>query len=788
MTLDKLEIGMDAIIKSVDCDEVSLRKHILDMGLTPGTEVTLVKVAPMGDPLELRVRGYELTLRKDDAARIELTDIHDAHEYRRNNERRTQVNHPGVGEDDGKKYTTLKRGDEIPEGTVIRFALAGNQNCGKTTLFNQLTGSNQHVGNFPGVTVDRKDGAIKNHPDTMVTDLPGIYSLSPYTSEEIVTREFILREHPDAIINILDATNIERNLYLTMQLIELDIPMVLALNMMDEVTANGGTIHVNELEAQLGIPVVPISAAKNEGIGELVEHAIHVARYREHPGRLDFCDENGRDNGAVHRCIHATIHLIEDHAKRAGIPVRFAATKLMEGDSLILGQLGLDENEKKMLEHIIVQMEDESGSDRMAALADMRFRFIENLCDETVVKPNESKEHIRSEKIDRILTGKYTAIPSFIAIMGLVFWLTFGVIGAWLSDIMELGIDWFTNVCDAGLTSYGINPVVHSLVIDGVFAGVGSVLSFLPIIVVLFFFLSILEDSGYMARVAFVMDKLLRKIGLSGRSFVPMLIGFGCSVPAIMSTRTLPSDRDRKMTIMLTPFMSCSAKLPIYALFTAAFFPNNGAVVMLLLYITGIVTGILFALILKTTVFKGEPVPFVMELPNYRMPSPKSVVQLIGEKAKDFVTKAFTVIFVAAVIIWFLQTFDTRLNVVADSKDSLLAIIGSFIAPIFRPLGIDDWRISTALITGFTAKESVVSTLTVLLGGSTEALTTIFTKFTAVVFLVFSLLYTPCVAAIAAVKREMNGKGAVIIVFLQCAIAWVVAAAVHFAGTLIGLA
>lgn len=787
MTLDKLEIGMDAIIKSVDCDEVSLRKHILDMGLTPGTEVTLVKVAPMGDPLELRVRGYELTLRKDDASRIELTDIHDAHEYRRNNERRTQVNHPGVGEDDGKKYTTLKRGEEIPEGTVIRFALAGNQNCGKTTLFNQLTGSNQHVGNFPGVTVDRKDGAIKNHPDTMVTDLPGIYSLSPYTSEEIVTREFILREHPDAIINILDATNIERNLYLTMQLIELDIPMVLALNMMDEVTANGGTIHVNELEAQLGIPVVPISAAKNEGISELVEHAIHVARYREHPGRLDFCDENGRDNGAVHRCIHATIHLIEDHAKRAGIPVRFAATKLMEGDSLILGQLGLDENEKEMLEHIIVQMEDESGSDRMAALADMRFRFIENLCDETVVKPNESKEHIRSEKIDRILTGRYTAIPSFIAIIGLVFWLTFGVIGAWLSDIMELGIDWFTNVCDAGLTGYGINPVVHSLVIDGVFAGVGSVLSFLPVIVVLFFFLSILEDSGYMARVAFVMDKLLRKIGLSGRSFVPMLIGFGCSVPAIMSTRTLPSDRDRKMTIMLTPFMSCSAKLPIYALFTAAFFPDNGAVVMLLLYITGIVTGILFALILKTTAFRGEPVPFVMELPNYRMPSPKSVVQLIGEKAKDFVTKAFTVIFVAAVIIWFLQSFDTRLNVVADSKDSLLALIGSFISPIFRPLGIDDWRISTALITGFTAKESVVSTLTVLLGGSTEALTTIFTRFTAVVFLVFSLLYTPCVAAIAAVKREMNGKGAVIIAFLQCAIAWLVAAAVHLAGTLIGL-
>ena len=790
MTLDKLEVGMDAIIKSVDCDEVSLRKHILDMGLTPGTEVTLVKVAPMGDPLELRVRGYELTLRKDDAARIELTDIHDAHEYRRNNERRTQVNHPGVGEDDGKKYTTLKRGEEIPEGTVIRFALAGNQNCGKTTLFNQLTGSNQHVGNFPGVTVDRKDGAIKNHPDTMVTDLPGIYSLSPYTSEEIVTREFILREHPDAIINILDATNIERNLYLTMQLIELDIPMVLALNMMDEVTANGGTIHVNELEAQLGIPVVPISAAKNEGISELVEHAIHVARYREHPGRLDFCDENGRDNGAVHRCIHATIHLIEDHAKRAGIPVRFAATKLMEGDSLILGQLGLDENEKEMLEHIIVQMEDESGSDRMAALADMRFRFIENLCDETVVKPNESKEHIRSEKIDRILTGRYTAIPSFIAIMGLVFWLTFGVIGAWLSDIMEMGIDWFTNVCDAGLTSYGINPVVHSLVIDGVFAGVGSVLSFLPIIVVLFFFLSILEDSGYMARVAFVMDKLLRKIGLSGRSFVPMLIGFGCTVPAVMSSRTLASERDRKMTIMLTPFISCSAKIPIYAVFTAAFFEKYQALVMIALYVGGMVMGILVALLFKHSAFRGKPMPFVMELPNYRLPSLKSVVLLMWDKAKDFLQRAFTVIFLATIIIWFLQSFDTRLNVVSDSADSLLALIGRVIAPVFAPLGFGDWRVSTSLITGFTAKEAVISTMSVLLGTSVTALGnslgTLFTPVSAVSFLVFTLLYTPCVAAIAAIRREMGSKlQAFGVVVMQCVVAWIAAFVVFQIGSLI---
>lgn len=786
MTLDKLGIGMDAIIESVECNEISLRKHILDMGLTPGTEVTMVKMAPMGDPLELRVRGYELTLRKADAAKIRLKDIHDAHVYKRGNERRTQVNHPGVGEGKSGRYEMKRRGDEIPEGRKITFALAGNQNCGKTTLFNQLTGANQHVGNFPGVTVDRKDGTIKNHPETLVTDLPGIYSLSPYTSEEIVTREFLLKEHPDGIINIIDATNIERNLYLTMQLIELDIPMVIALNMMDEVSANGGTIHVNELEEQLGIPVIPISAAKNAGIGELIEHAIHVAKYREHPGRADFCSSDGKDSGAVHRCIHATVHLIEDHAKRAGIPVRFAATKLMEGDDPILNELKLDSNEKEMLEHIIVQMEEESGNDRMAALADMRFSFIENLCDATVVKPNESREHIRSQKIDRILTGKYTAIPSFIAIMGIVFWLTFGLIGAALSDLMELGIGWFTDICDTALANYGINPVVQSLLIDGVFAGVGSVLSFLPTIVVLFFFLSILEDSGYMARVAFVMDKLLRKIGLSGRSFVPMLIGFGCSVPAIMATRTLPSDRDRKMTIMLTPFMSCSAKLPVYALFTAVFFPKHGALVMISLYIIGIIIGILTALILKKTAFKGEPVPFVMELPNYRMPGAKSVLHLIGEKAKDFITKAFTVIFVASVIIWFLQTFDIRLNVVGDSKDSLLALIGSLTAPVFAPLGMGDWRISTALITGFTAKESVVSTLAVLLGGDAAAIGTMFTGFTAFVFLIFSLLYTPCVAAIAAVRREMNTRWAVFIAFMQCVIAWVVAFLVHFAGTLAG--
>lgn len=788
MTLDKLEIGKDAIIETVNCESPSLRKHILDMGLTPNTEVTLVKIAPMGDPLELRVRGYELTLRKEDAANIVLKDIHDAHTYERKNTKSAELSHPGVGETDTLKrkvYNTQIRGEEIPEGEAISFALAGNQNCGKTTLFNQLTGSKQHVGNFPGVTVERKDGVIRNHPEATVVDLPGIYSLSPYTNEEIVTREFLLKDRPRGIINILDATNIERNLYLTMQLIELDIPMVLALNMMDEVRENGGTIRVNELEAALGIPVVPISAAKNEGIEELVDHAVHVARYRERPGRLDFCDAEGSDNGAMHRCIHAIIHLIEDHALKYKIPRRFAATKLVEGDQLILEALHLDDNEKETLEHIISQMEEESGKDRLAALADTRFQFIEELCKETVVKPNESKEHLRSMKIDKLLTGKYTAFPMFVCIMALIFYLTFGVIGKYLTDWLELGIEWFTSICDKGLTAYGINPVVHSLVIDGIFAGVGSVLGILPTIVVLFFFLSILEDSGYMARIAFVMDKPLRKIGLSGRSFVPMLIGFGCSVPAIMATRTLPSDRDRKMTILLTPFMSCSAKLPIYSLFAAAFFPNHAPLVMIGLYITGIVIGMIFAIIMQGTRFKGAPVPFVMELPNYRFPSPKSVLRLIGDKAKDFITRAFTVIFLASVIIWFLQTFDTRLNVVTDSSQSLLAMIGGWIAPVLAPIGLGDWRILTALITGFTAKESVVSTLNVLLAG--QPLDTLFTPFKAVIFLVFSLLYTPCVAAIAAVRREMGTKNAVLVVLMQCGIAWIVCFIIRMLGMAFGL-
>ena len=788
MTLDKLEVGKDAIIKEVTCESPSLRKHILDMGLTPNTEVTLVKIAPMGDPLELRVRGYELTLRKTDAANISLKDIHNAHEYRRKNVAAAEISHPGVGEEEvlkRKVYKTQVRGNEIPEGEAVTFALAGNQNCGKTTLFNQLTGARQHVGNFPGVTVDRKDGQIRSHPEATVVDLPGIYSLSPYTNEEIVTREYLLKDRPKGIINILDATNIERNLYLTMQLIELDIPMVLALNMMDEVRENGGTIRVNELEATLGIPVIPISAAKNEGIDELVEHAMHVARYRERPGRLDFCDAEGNDHGAMHRCIHAIIHLIEDHAVKYKIPRRFAATKLVEGDNLILQALHLDENETETLEHIISQMEEESGKDRMAALADMRFQFIEEVCRDTVVKPTESKEYRRSLSIDKILTGKYTALPTFVCIMALVFYLTFGLIGKYLSDWLEMGIDWFTNLCDKGLTLYGINPIVQSLVIDGIFAGVGSVLSFLPTIVVLFFFLSILEDSGYMARVAFVMDRPLRKIGLSGRSFVPMLIGFGCSVPAIMATRTLPSDRDRKMTILLTPFMSCSAKLPIYSLFAAAFFPRYAALVMIALYFGGILMAILFAILLNGTTFKGAPVPFVMELPNYRLPSAKNVIRLIGEKAKDFISKAFTVIFLASVIIWFLQSFDTRLNVVSDSSQSLLALIGGLVAPILKPLGLGDWRISTALITGFTAKESVVSTLYVLLGG--KELSTIFTPFSAVIFLIFSLLYTPCVAAIAAVRRELGGKNAVLVVLLQCAIAWVVCLLVRLLGMAFGL-
>ena len=702
MTLDKLEVGKDAVIESVG-GKGALRRHFLDMGLTPGTEVTMMKKAPMGDPIELRLRSYELTLRLADAAQIEISGIHDTDTVRSRQAHLKDIPHPQVGE--MGIYHVRKKGNELREGEPLTFGLIGNQNCGKTTLFNQLTGANQHVGNFPGVTVDRKDGQIKNHPEATVTDLPGIYSLSPYTNEEIVTRDFLIQNKPRGIINIVDATNIERNLYLTMQLIEMDIPMVLALNMMDEVRENGGTIQVNRLEEALGIPVIPISAAKNEGIGELIEHAIHVARYDECPGRLDFCDANG-ENGqaAIHRCIHAVVHLIEDHAKKAEIPARFAATKLVEGDKLILQQLGLDRNEEETLEHMIHEMEEECAKDREAALADMRFKFIEKVCTQTVVKPTESKAHARSVKADKILTGKYTALPAFAAIMGLIFWLTFGVIGAGLSDWLSVGIDIVTDFADRALTAYGLNPVVHSLIIDGIFAGVGSVLSFLPIIVVLFFFLSILEDSGYMARIAFVMDKLLRKIGLSGRSFVPMIIGFGCSVPAIMATRTLSSERDRKMTILLTPFMSCSAKLPIYALFTYAFFPKYRALVMVGLYFTGIIVGVLFSLLLKNTAFQGEPVPFVMELPNYRLPSLKSVGMLIWDKAKDFITKAFTIIFMASIVIWFLQTFDVRLNVVVDSKDSLLALIGGFAAPVFVPLGVGDWRISTALITGFTAK------------------------------------------------------------------------------------
>ena len=787
MTLAEIKVGQDAVLRTIG-GQGELRHHLLDMGLTPGTEVTLRKVAPMGDPIEVELRGYELTLRLADAAKIEVDNVHETDRAARSEARHAAVPHPGVGElRKAASYHDRKAGSEIAKGQPLHFALAGNQNCGKTTLFNQLTGSNQHVGNFPGVTVDRKDGIIRGHAEATVTDLPGIYSLSPYSSEEIVTRDFLLNTHPDGIINIVDATNIDRNLYLTMQLMELGIPMVLALNMMDEVRANGGTIMVNKLEELLGVPVVPISAAKNEGIDELVEHALHVARHRETPGRIDFCDAADGKDGAVHRCIHAVTHLIEDHAQRAGLPLRFSATKLVEGDRLIEQALQLDENETELLGHTIAELENETGLDREAALADMRFTFIERLCDKTVVRPGESREHKRSVAIDKVLTGKYTALPCFIGSMALVFWLTFGVIGAALSDLLTLGIDAVTNAADHALTVYGINPVVHSLVIDGIFAGVGSVLSFLPVIVTLFFFLSILEDTGYMARVAFVMDQLLRRVGLSGRSFVPMLIGFGCSVPAIMATRTLSSDRDRKMTILLTPFMSCSAKLPIYALFTTAFFPRQWrAVVMVGLYITGIACGILYALVLKLTRYKGEPVPFVMELPNYRFPSARSVGQLIWEKAKDFLQKAFTIIFVATVLIWFLQTFDTRLNV-ATPDSSLLALIGSWVAPLFKPLGFGDWRVSTALITGFTAKESVVSTLTVLLGGDTAALATMFTPFTAIVFLVFTLLYTPCVAAIAAVKRELGGaKAAAGVVIMQCAIAWVVAFVVHCVGTLLG--
>ena len=794
MEMDKLKPKQSAFITRVGGDG-ALRHHLLDMGLTPGTEITLQKIAPMGDPIQIEVRGYELTLRLDEAKKIEIENIHERKVVADSKpQRHKSIPHPRVGElGEANDYHIHDESKALPKDSKLTFALAGNQNCGKTTLFNQLTGANQHVGNFPGVTVDRKDGTIKNHPEATVTDLPGIYSLSPYSSEEIVTRDFLIKDKPSGIINIVDASNLERNLCLTMQLMELGIPMVLALNMMDEVRENGGSIRVNELEQILGIPVIPISAVKNEGIDELVSHALHVARFMEKPGRLDFCTDSVDKKdpvGAVHRCIHAVVHMIEPEAKQSGLPLRFAATKLIENDVPIEKLLNLTDDKKQAFEHIVSVMEDETGLDREAAISNMRFSFIEKMCQKTVVRPHESKEHKRSMKIDRLLTGRYTAIPCFIAIMALIFVMTFNLVGAWLSDLMSLGVDSVISLIDNALTAVQINPVVHSLVVDGICNGVGSVISFLPTIVTLFFFLSILEDTGYMARVAFVMDKLLRKIGLSGRSFVPMLIGFGCSVPAIMSTRTLSSERDRKMTILLTPFMSCSAKLPIYSLIISVFFPRQyQALVMVGLYIFGIICAIIYALILKSTKFKGEPVPFVMELPNYRLPSAKSVVHLIWEKAKGFIEKAFTIIFVASIIIWFLQTFDARFNVAESPEQSLLAMIGSLVAPIFAPLGFGDWRVSTALITGFTAKESVVSTLTVLMGGDAELVSTLFTPFTAAVFLVFTLLYTPCVAAIATVKREMGGtKAAVATVIIQCAIAWCVAFLIHAVGLAFGLA
>ena len=780
MTLKDLPIGKTATVQSVGGDG-ALRQHFLDMGLIPQADVTMVKYAPMGDPVELRIHSYELTLRLADAQKIIVENVRDA-KAAPPNKRKEAIPHPGLGE--GGKFHSKKEETPLPEGEKLTFALVGNQNCGKTTLFNQLTGSNQHVGNFPGVTVDRKDGVIRGNENTLVTDLPGIYSMSPYSSEEIVTRNFVLDEHPKGIINIVDATNIERNLYLTMQLMELNIPMVLALNMMDEVRENGGSILVNQMEEMLGIPVVPISAAKNEGINELISHAIHVAKYQERPRRMDFCDAN-EDGGAVHRCLHSVMHLIEDHAERTQIPLRFAASKLAEGDPIILERLQLDENEKDALEHIISQMESERGLDRAAAIAHMRFDFIENVCDETVVRPRESKEHLRSEKIDRILTGKYTALPCFAGIMGLVFWLTFGVIGKGLSDLLDMGITSLTTMVDHGLEAWNVNKVLHSLIIDGIFNGVGSVLSFLPIIVTLFLFLSLLEDSGYMARVAFVMDKLLRKIGLSGRSIVPMLIGFGCTVPGVMASRTLPSERDRKMTILLTPFMSCSAKLPIYAFFAAAFFKQYSALVMILLYFGGIFIGIIMALIFGKTMFKGEAVPFVMELPNYRMPGAKNVGHLLWDKAKDFLQRAFTVIFVATIVIWFLQTFDLHLNLVTDSRNSILAVVSGYIAPLFAPLGFGDWRISTALITGFMAKESVVSSLSVLLG-KTASLAEILNPLGAASLLAFCLLYTPCVAAIASIKRELGTRWAAGVVAGQCVIAWIVAFVVRMIGIAIG--
>ena len=771
MTLKELGIGQSAMICKVG-GEGALRQHFLDMGMIPGAEITVVKFAPMGDPMELQIHGYELTLRLAEADQIEVEPIRKRSRSHEGQQNIKASEHPGLGEEG--KYHSKEDENPLPKETRLTYALVGNQNCGKTTLFNQLTGANQHVGNFPGVTVDRKDGSIKGYPNTQVTDLPGIYSMSPYSSEEIVSRNFVLNEKPKAIINIVDATNIERNL-------EMDIPMVVALNMMDEVLGNQGSIDVNQMEAMLGVPVIPISAAKNEGVGELVKHAVHIARYQEHPLRQDFCDMNDH-NGAVHRCIHAVSHLIEDHAEKSALPVRFAATKAIEGDPLILKQLQLEQNELEMLEHIVVQMEKERGLDRSAAIADMRFDFIERLCEQTVVKPKESKERVRSEKIDRILTGKYTAIPCFIGIMVLVFYLTFNVIGAWMQSVLEYGIDQLSAAVDTALMNLDVNPAIHSLVIDGIFTGVGSVLSFLPIIVTLFFFLSLMEDSGYIARVAFVMDKLLRKIGLSGRSIVPMLIGFGCTVPAVMSTRTLPSERDRKMTILLTPFMSCTAKLPIYAFFVNAFFPKQGGLVMTGLYVLGIVVGVLIAFLFKNTLFKGEAVPFVMELPNYRLPGLKNVNQLLWEKAKDFLQKAFTVIFVATVLVWFLQSFNLQFDMVKDSSQSILAMIAGWIAPVFAPLGLQDWRIVTSLISGFMAKESVVSTLQVLfVGGVHSALTTL----SAASLLVFCLIYSPCVAAIASIKRELGARWAVGVVAWQCVLAWILAFVVHVIGSVL---
>lgn len=776
MTIKDLKEGQSATICTVGGDG-ALRQHFLDMGVIPGIEVKLIKYAPMGDPLEIRIHDYELTLRLADAEQIEVSDKKsDEDEHRKDNKKdKALVEHPGLGE--GGKYHVKADEHPLPKDEILTFALVGNQNCGKTTLFNQLTGSNQHVGNFPGVTVDRKEGMIKGYPDTRVTDLPGVYSLSPYSSEEIVTRQFVFDEKPKGIINIVDATNIERNLYLTMQLMEFDIPMVLALNMMDEVRENGGSIRINQLESMLGIPVIPISAIKNQGVDELIEHAVHVARYQERPGRQDFCDPEDH-GGSVHRCLHGIMHLIEDHAENAGIPVRFAAAKVAEGDAEMEKSLHLEQNETEMIEHIVSQMEEERGIDRAAAIADMRFDFIQRICRQTVVKPAESKERIRSRRIDAVLTGKYTAIPTFILIMGAVFFLTFNVIGAVLQNLLGKGIDYLTAQMDQLLTAWSVNTVLHSLVIDGIFKGVGSVLSFLPIIVVLFLFLSLLEDSGYMARVAFVMDKPLRKIGLSGRSIVPMLVGFGCTVPGIMASRTLPSERDRKMTILLTPFMSCSAKLPIYAFFATAFFPKYKALVMVGLYVVGILIGILVALIIRKTLFKGEAVPFVMELPNYRMPALKNVLQLLWEKAKDFLQRAFTVIFVATIVIWFLQSFDLHFNLTADSQNSILAVVAGLIAPVFAPLGFGDWRISTALISGFMAKESVVSTLSVLTG-SMDVIHKILTPASALSLLIFCLLYTPCVAAVSSVKRELGSKWALVVVVGQCVVAWIMAALVY---------